>query len=200
MAEPVERRSFEPASRSEWRAWLREHAEDREGVWLVLHKGREKPLDYTEAVEEAVAAGWIDSRANKLDATRYKLWVAPRKRGSVWAPSNKERVARLTEAGLMTPRGLAIVEAAKADGSWSAIDAVMALESPPDLQAALAADPAAADNFERFPASAKQTILAWIGQARTPETRRRRVEETVESAARNVRAHQWRPAKETGER
>ena len=198
MAEPVEKPSFEPASRSEWRAWLREHAEDREGVWLVLHKGRDKPLAYAEAVEEAVAAGWIDSKANKLDAERYKLWVAPRKRGSIWAPSNKERVARLTQQGLMTQRGLAIVEAAKADGSWSAFDAVIALELPPDLQVAFASDPAAADNFERFPISSKQIILEWIRQARSPETRRRRIEETVESAARNVRAHHWRPAKEAG--
>ena len=62
------------------------------GVWLVLHKGRDAPLTYEEAVEEALAAGWIDSRTNKLDAERYKLWMAPRKKGSGWASSNKERV------------------------------------------------------------------------------------------------------------
>jgi uncharacterized protein YdeI (YjbR/CyaY-like superfamily) len=186
-----EPRSVEPRGRSEWRAWLEEHREDAHGVWLVLHKGAGAPLVYSEAVEEALAAGWIDSKANKLDAARYKLWVAPRKRGSAWSPTNKERVARLTESGLMTARGLAVVEAAKADGSWTALDEVMALAIPTDLQEALNADSAASGFFERFPPSSKRIILEWIRQTKNPETRRRRIEETVESAARNIRAHHW---------
>ena len=195
MTDHGEKRLVEPASRSEWRAWLGAHAEDHEGVWLVLHKGRGVPLTYTEAVEEALAAGWIDSRANKLDAERYKLWVAPRKRGSVWAPSNKDRVARLTQRGLMTPRGLGIVDAAKLDGSWTSLDEVMALRVPADLQEAFEGNPEAAENFDRFPASSKRMILDWIRQAKRPETRRRRVEEAVGSAAENIRAHHWRRAK-----
>jgi len=193
--------SVEPRSRSEWRAWLGAHAQDPRGIWLVLHKGAGSPLPYSEAVEEALAAGWIDSKANKLDAARYKVWMAPRKRGSGWSPTNKERVARLTESGLMTARGLSVVEAAKADRSWTALDAVMALEIPPDLRNALDADPTAADFFERFPASSKRIILEWIRQTKNPETRRQRIEETVSQAAKNIRVHQWRqPGDQAGGR
>jgi uncharacterized protein YdeI (YjbR/CyaY-like superfamily) len=202
MAPRAEERAVEPLSRAEWRAWLAAHAEDGRGVWLVLHKGRPAPLTYEEAVEEALAAGWIDSRANKLDAARYKLWVAPRKRGSIWAGSNKERVARLSEQKLMTPRGLAIVEAAKADGSWNALDGVMALEIPPELREALGADPGAAGFFEGLTPSQKRIVLAWIREAKTAETRGKRIRETVESASRGLRPHQWRPARirDTGRR
>jgi uncharacterized protein YdeI (YjbR/CyaY-like superfamily) len=186
----------EPQTRAEWRAWLELHAQDPQGAWLVLHKGKRAPLSYEEAVQEALAAGWIDSKANKLDAARYKVWFAPRKRGSGWSPSNKERVARLTEGGLMTQRGLAVVEAAKADGSWSALDEVMTLTLPADLEQALDADHEAAANFARFPASSKRIILEWLRQTRNPDTRRQRIEETVALAAQNLRVHHWRRPKE----
>jgi uncharacterized protein YdeI (YjbR/CyaY-like superfamily) len=142
-----------------------------------------------------VAAGWIDSKPNKLDSARYKLWMAPRKKGSGWAPSNKERVARLIEMGLMTPRGLAVVAAAKADGSWEALDAVMALEVPDDLRRALDANPNAAAFFPGLSASQQQMILGWVGQARSPETRQRRVAEVADSAAQGLRAGLWRPVR-----
>jgi uncharacterized protein YdeI (YjbR/CyaY-like superfamily) len=192
VSETPEERLVEPGSRSEWRSWLEAHGAEQRGVWLVLHKGKGQPLAYSEAVEEALAAGWIDGKAKTVDAARYKIWITPRKQGSVWSPSNKERVARLTAAGLMTPRGEAAVEAAKADGSWTALDEVIALEIPADLREALEGDPAAADFFARFPASAQRIILHWILQARSPNTRQRRIEETVSLAAKNIRAPQPR--------
>jgi uncharacterized protein YdeI (YjbR/CyaY-like superfamily) len=195
VGEP-EPQSVEPLSREAWRSWLDRHTHDGRGVWLVLHKGKNAPLTYAEAVEEAVAAGWIDSKANKLDERRYKLWMAPRKPKSGWALSNKERVARLTEQGLMTERGLTVVAAAKADGSWDSLDSIIALEVPADLQEALAAAPAAAAHFEAFPPGVKRTILYWIAQTTSPRTRRARIAEVVEAAAENVRVHQWRQEKE----
>lgn len=182
----------EPRSRAEWRAWLADNGDQLSGVWLVLHKGRPVPLTYAEAVEEAVAAGWIDSKANKIDAARYKLWMAPRKRGSIWAPSNKERVARLTEQGLMTPRGSAVVKAAQEDGSWTSFDGVAALDVPADLQEALDAEVAAGAFFEGLTASQKRIILYWIGEAKTAGTRSKRIRETVEAAARGLRPDQVR--------
>jgi uncharacterized protein YdeI (YjbR/CyaY-like superfamily) len=181
----------EPGSRAEWRAWLAGHGDQKVGIWLVLRKGRETPLTYAEAVEEAVAAGWIDSKANKLDDRRYKLWMAPRKPGSMWASSNKERVARLTEQGLMTPRGQAIVDAAKADGSWAAFDAALELQVPDDLREALGVDAAAAAFFAGLRASRQRVILAWIQEAKTAETRAKRIRRTAEAAANGLRPDQW---------
>ena len=96
-------------------------------------------------------------------------------------------------AGLMSPSGLAKVEAAKQDGSWYALDSVEALEIPPDLGKALAADQAAQEYFDAFPRSVKRGILEWIANAKKAETRAKRIEETVTLAAQNMRANQWRP-------
>jgi uncharacterized protein YdeI (YjbR/CyaY-like superfamily) len=189
------KRSFEPSSRAQWRQWLGLHAADAVGVWLVLHKGEDVPLTYEDAALEAVAVGWIDSKPNKLDERRYKLWVAPRKPGSGWSRVNKDRVASMLKDGLMTERGLAVVEAAKADGSWEALDSVLALEVPDDLRAALDLHECAAGYFDAFPPSSKRIILEWIAQTKNPETRRRRIDETVELAAKDIRAHHWRQPK-----
>lgn len=120
------------------------------------------------------------------------LWFAPRKPGTGWSKPNKERVEKLLQAGLIAPAGLAKIEAAKVDDSWSALDGVEALEIPPDLAEALAANPAAQQYFEAFPRSIKRGILEWIANAKKAETRARRVEETARLATENIRANQWR--------
>lgn len=186
--------SIHPKTRAEWRAWLEQNHTRTQGVWLISYKkGTGKPrFEYDEAVEEALCFGWIDSKPNKLDEERSLLWFAPRKRGTGWSKLNKERVERLIEQGLMMPAGLAKVEAAKEDGSWNALDAIEALEIPPDLEEALTAYSEAKQNFEAFPRSAKRGILEWIVSAKKPETRAKRVAETAQLAAQNLRANQWR--------
>lgn len=92
----------------------------------------------------------------------------------------------------MTPAGLAKVEAAKADGSWNALDAVEERQVPPDLEAALAANLAARANFMAFSRSSQKIILEWIRNAKRPETRAKRIRETVELAAENLKANHWR--------
>ena len=186
--------SVHPQSLAEWRAWLAEHYTRAEGVWLITYKkatGRPR-FDYAEGVEEALCFGWIDSRANTLDAERSMLWYAPRQPGTGWSRVNKERIERLIAAGRMAAPGLAKIKAAQADRSWHALDEVEALTIPPDLAAALAAHPPAAEHFAAFPRSAKRAILEWISSAKKPETRAKRVAETATEAAANRRANQWR--------
>ncbi len=186
--------SVHPATRRAWRQWLQKNHARMDGVWLVTFKKETgKPrVEYDEAVEEALCFGWIDSKPNKLDDERSLLWFAPRKPGTGWSRLNKERVERLIVAGRMTPAGLARVAAAKADGSWSALDAVEALTIPADLRAALRGWAGATAFFDAFPRSVKRGILEWIQNAKKPETRARRVEETARLAAENKRANQWR--------
>lgn len=186
--------SIHPLTRAEWREWLIQNHTRPEGVWLIRYKkATGKPfLDYEEAVEEALCFGWIDSKPNKLDEERSLLWIAPRKAGSGWSKPNKERIERLLAAGLMMPAGLAKIEAAKVDGSWTSLDAIEALEIPADLAEALAALPSAAEYFEAFPRSVKRGILEWIVTAKRPETRAKRIDETARLAAENRRANQWR--------
>jgi uncharacterized protein YdeI (YjbR/CyaY-like superfamily) len=181
--------------RAAWRAWLVEHHERGGGVWLVSWRKQTglPALTYDEAVEEALAVGWIDSRPGRVDDRRTRLWFAPRKAGSGWSRPNKERIARLEAAGRMLPAGARLVEAARADGSWSLLDAVEDLVVPDDLDLALDALPPARDRWDAFPRSTRRAILEWIVQARRPETRAERIRTTAELAQIGERAHQWRP-------
>lgn len=184
-----------PLTRDDWRAWLAENHERPDGVWFVSYKkAAGKPrVEYDEAVEEALCFGWVDSKGRKLDDERTMLWIAPRKAGSGWSKPNKERVERLIRDGRMASAGLAKIEAARKDGSWTALDAVEALEVPPDLARELDAHPDARKHWDAFPRSAKRGILEWISTARKPETRAKRIEETARLAAEGRRANQWRP-------
>lgn len=186
--------SVHPKSRTEWRKWLEENQARKEGIWLISYKkDTGKPrFDYDESVEEALCFGWVDSKPAKLDDERSMLWFAPRKPKTNWSKLNKDRVEKMIKAGLMAPAGLAKVEAAKKDGSWNALDGVEALEIPPDLAKALSKNKTAKEYFEAFPRSVKRGILEWILNAKRPETRAKRIEETVTLAEKNVRANQWR--------
>ncbi|RZS91712.1 uncharacterized protein YdeI (YjbR/CyaY-like superfamily) [Motilibacter rhizosphaerae] len=182
-------------SREQWRAWLGEHGPTSRGVWVVTWKRQSggPHVPYDDVVEEALAAGWIDSRPRIIDEHRSARLVTPRGPGSRWSRLNKQRVERLLEAGLMRPEGLAVVAAAQASGTWTALDDVEELLEPPDLVAALDAVPAAREHWQGFPRSARRAILEWVTSARTAPTRAARVEQTVASAARGERANQWRP-------
>lgn len=186
--------STHPLTRDEWRVWLERNHQQAEHVWLITYKqGTGKPtFSYDAAVEEALCFGWIDSLPRKLDDERKMLYFAPRKPGSGWSRPNKERVERMIAAGKMAAAGLAKIEAAKADGSWTALDDVENLVVPDDLAAALAEFSPASEHWEAFPRSVKRGILEWIGSAKRETTRTKRIEETARLAQVNERANQWK--------
>ncbi len=192
QAAPVD--SFHAHSRAEWRAWLEAHHASSSGVWLINYKKETgKPrFEYAEAVEEALCFGWVDSRPGKVDEERYKQLFSPRSPKSPWSKLNKERVERLIAEGKMTPAGFAKIEAAKQNGAWTAYDAIEALTIPTDLTDALQADDTARTHFDAFPATSKKNILWWIDSAKRPETRAKRVAETVALAAKNIKANHFR--------
>ena len=186
--------AIHPQTRVEWRDWLEQNHTRQKGIWLVSYKkSTGKPrFEYEEAVEEALCFGWIDSKPNKLDDERSMLWFSPRKGKTGWSKINKDRVERLIAEGRMTPAGLQKIEAARLDGSWFALDTIDALELPADLAKSLQADLVALAYFEAFPRSAKRAILEWISNAKQAQTRSKRINETVQRAAQNIRANQWR--------
>ena len=181
-----------PRDRNAWRRWLARHHDRPDGAWLLIKKkgGAAAGVSYEDAVLEALCFGWIDSTAGSHDVDHYRLWLAPRKPRSGWSASNKRRVVELEAQGLLAAPGLEAIELAKRNGAWDALDASASLEVPKDLAAAFRRHRGSRGNWNRFPPSARKQILQWIGSAKRPETRARRVEETASLAAENVRAHQ----------
>ena len=170
---------------AEWRAWLADNGDRAEGVWLVSYKQRTgKPaIAYEDAVCEALCFGWIDSTYRSLDDERGALWWSPRRKGSLWARTNKARVERLEAEGRMTDAGRAAIERAKADGSWAVLEPVEDLIVPDDLAAAFKAHPGAAKHWSSFSPTAQRAYLLWIYTAKREATRAKRVSETAERVA-----------------
>lgn len=117
---------------------------------------------------------------------------SPRKPKSTWSELNKQRVDNLIQQGLMTAAGLEKIEAAKRDGSWSTLDAIEALYLPEDFLEALSTNQTAYDSFMAFSPSARKNIVRWIECAKRPETRVKRIAETVSLAAQNIKAYPYR--------
>jgi len=182
-----------------WRAWLREHHGDPTGVWLVLaKKGTTRPtsLTYDEALDEALCCGWIDGQVRRGDEATYRQRFTPRRARSPWSARNVGIVDRLVAEGRMHPAGVAEVERARADGRWEAAypgatDATV----PPDLAAALAAEPRARAMFDALTSQNRYAVLYRLSTARRPETRARRLEGFV---AMLVRGETPYPQKRTG--
>jgi uncharacterized protein YdeI (YjbR/CyaY-like superfamily) len=173
------------ADRAVWRSWLEAHGETSAAVWLVYYKksAGQPSITWSEAVEEALCFGWIDSKAKPIDDMRYMQYFSPRKPKSPWSKINKASVERLVAGGLMREPGLRAIERAQANGSWSALDAVEALVIPDDLAAAFAAAPGTRDQFDGLSRTNRRIILQRIATAKRPDTRARRVASAVSAVA-----------------
>ena len=166
---------------ADWRRWLQGHHAKARGAWLVsCRRVTGKPaVEYDDAVREALCYGWIDSVVKPLDGERTISLYTPRKAGSGWSRSNKDRVKALVAEGRMSAAGLAKITAAKKDGSWTLLDSVEALETPGDLRKALGT--AGLKRFDALTNGKKREHLYALVIAKRPETRAKRVSDVVRS-------------------
>jgi uncharacterized protein YdeI (YjbR/CyaY-like superfamily) len=175
-----------------WRAWLEENHATVAAVWLVQTKkgGTVTSLDYAGALDEALCFGWIDGQTRRRDEqTMFGRWT-PRGPLSRCSVINIGHVERLERAGRMAAPGLSAVAAAKADGRWEAAYAGSATaETPPDLLAAIAADPAAQAMFDVLTAQNRYALYHRLTAIKSEATRARRVQEYVAMLARNETLH-----------
>ena len=185
-------KTFHAKTRKDWRKWLEKNHQSEKCVWLILfHKQSNTPsIYYDEAVEEALCFGWIDSVKYKRDAESSYQYFAPRKPKSNWSKSNRDRVTKLNKLELMTESGQKLVDLAKKTGTWEALVDIENIVIPPDLQKLFDKNKKAFKNFQAFSPSSRRMILAWILNAKRPETRKNRIEETVRLAKENIKAHQ----------
>ncbi|QIG44164.1 hypothetical protein G5V58_16535 [Nocardioides anomalus] len=174
------------------RAWLQEHHASSPGVWLALTRkgGTVTSLTWQQAVDEGLCFGWIDGQGRKRDAETSYVRFTPRGARSVWSRRNTEHVARLSSAGLMTPAGLAAVEAARADGRWEAAYAPPSeVEAPEDLVAAIAAVPEAQAMWEVLTKTNRFALIYRVSAVKRAETRSRKIAESVAMLARHETPH-----------
>lgn len=178
-------------TREEWREWLMNNHQSEKSVWLIIYRKESgtPSVYYPEAVDEALCFGWIDSKPNKRDSNSYYQFFAKRNPKSNWSKVNKEKVAKLTEQGLMELAGLEMIEIAHQNGTWTALDEVENITVPEDLQELFSKNKTAFDNWERFSRSSKRGILEWILNAKKAETRQKRIAETVSLAEKNIKAN-----------
>lgn len=188
-------KTFHAKTRQEWREWLEINHEVESSIWLIIYKKNcsTPSIYYPEAVDEALCFGWIDSKPNKRDEESYFQFFSKRNEKSNWSKVNKNKVSRLTKDGLMHSSGLKMVAIAKKNGTWDALDDVENLIIPLDLEELFQKNKNAFANWKAFPPSSQRGILEWILNAKKPDTRRKRIEETVLLAEKNIRANHFRP-------
>ena len=181
---------YHAESRAQWRAWLEANHRAGPGVWLCSWRtvagGPRCP--YPDVVEEAICFGWIDSTASRLDDDRRLQLLTPRKPKSTWTRLNRQRVADMEAAGLMTDAGRGAVERARGNGWWTILDPVEDLVEPDDLSAALDAEPTARIAWDTFPPTARKAMLWWVISAVKHDTRQRRIDTIVAEAVNGERA------------
>lgn len=175
---------------SDWRSWLEKNHGKEDGVWLVfLKKGSGVPsISYDEAVDEALAFGWIDSLIKKIDERQFARKFTPRRPWSIWSKLNISRVEKLIGEGRMTGRGLAAFRMRTPEISLLEKISIEGVTIPPDFGIALRMNKKAWKNFERFGPSYKKRYLVWISGAKTPKTRAKRIAEAVILVSRNVKS------------
>lgn len=186
--------SFCPKSKKEWRAWLQKNHAKEQSVWLIYHRKSSgvPSITWSEAVDEALCFGWIDSKAQTIDEEKYRQFFSRRKPKSVWSKINKDKVAQLIEAGLMTKAGLDSIAIAKENGSWTTLDSVEALEVPADLTKELKKHAGAKAFFDSLSKSKTKMLLYWILSAKRPETRQKRIGEIAEHTGQGLVPKQFR--------
>jgi len=168
-------KALDLANREEWREWLARNHDKEKEIWLVYHRkssGKSR-ISYSEAVEEALCYGWIDSQVKNVSDDSFAQRFTPRTPGRPISEMNKERVRRLLAVGRMTPAGLAVIG-----------DIESRLDIPADILAELQADERTWANFQQFPESYRIIRIAFVeGARKRPQEFRRRLNHLLKATA-----------------
>ncbi len=165
--------------------WLATHHDSADEVWIRIFKrasGR-PTISPTEAIDAVLCWGWIDAIKKSWDDVSFVQRYCPRRPKSVWSQVNRDNVARLSQAGLMTEHGLVHVEAAKQDGRWDAAYKTTQ-EAPADLLAAIAEHPAAQATYDRLSAQNRFALTFRTNALKTPAGREKKIRGFVDMLAR----------------
>lgn len=189
---PADIPTITPTSREDWHHWLEQNHTTAPAVWVVYYKKLAKmpTVVYSDAVDEALCFGWIDSKAQTIDAERYRQYFCPRKPKSVWSKVNKAKIERLIAENRMQPAGYACIAAAKANGTWTTLDEAEELFVPPYLANAFALNPAAENRYLKLSRSDQRNLLQWLVLTGSEATREKKIAEIVDYLARGEKPPQ----------
>jgi uncharacterized protein YdeI (YjbR/CyaY-like superfamily) len=173
------------SSPQEFYDWLEEHHETEAEVYVGFYKkaANQPSLTWSEAVDQALCFGWIDGRLNRIDDKRHMQRFTPRRPGSNWSRINVEKVAKLKEAGLMRPAGLAAFD--KRTNSKTGVYSFErgTTELPPEYEQRLRANRAASEYFDSRPPWYRRTAIHLVMSAKREETRERRLRQLIDDSA-----------------
>jgi len=180
-----------------WRAWLQANHDRAAEVWVGMYKKHSSRhnMTWSEAVDEALCFGWIDSVMHRIDDERHAQRYSPRKSGSIWSAVNVAKIERLRAEGRMRPAGEAAFAKRRADRTGIyAFEQERPAELEPEQRARLDADARAAAFFDAQPPGYRRTAIHWVTSAKKPETRDRRLATLIaDSAAGRRLKHLSRP-------
>ncbi len=169
-----------------FRAWLDEHHDTRDVLWVGFWKkatGRPS-LTWEESVDVALCYGWIDGLRKRVDDEAYTIRFTPRREGSTWSLRNLERYAAMEAQGLVAEAGRAAFQRRTEDntGLYS-----FEQEEPPSLpeeyEARLRADARAWADWEERPPGYRRRVAHWVMSAKRESTRERRLAALVQDSA-----------------
>lgn len=174
------------ASPDEFRSWLEEHHATEPELWVGYWKKKTgKPsLTWSQAVDQALCFGWIDGRVKSIDGASHMQRFTPRKPASNWSKVNIEKMARLTEAGLMRPAGIAAFERRREDRSGVySFERDEEARLDPGQEERFRANAKAWEFFQSQPPGYRRTAIHLVVSAKRPETRARRLNTLIEDSA-----------------
>lgn len=169
---------------AQWRTWLKKHSKTATEVWLVYYKKNSgKPsIEFSDALDEVLCFGWIDTKIKSLDASRFMMRFVPRKPGSSWSPSNIARVKRLIAQHRMTAAGRAPFA-----GHQARRMPPLPAHLPKELERRLKTCSAAWKAFQTFPPGYRRLSIGWVASAKQAQTREKRLAKLIEFSARKER-------------
>ena len=173
-------------TRGQWRKWLAENHDRNTGIWLVFYKKETgvPTLEYDDVIEEALCFGWVDSIIKKLDENRYIRKLTPRKDDSKWSATNIRRAEHLIQQGLMTKAGIKKIGAARKGGVYKpAKPPQVSIKMPAELERALRKNKQARNYFAHLAPSYQRHFIGWVVIAKRPETRSKRIKESIQLLA-----------------
>lgn len=179
-------------SPAEWRAWLEANHDTASEIWLGIWKARTgKPtVTWANAVREALCFGWIDTKVKGIDDERYMQRFTPRK-STRWSALNVSLVEELEAAGLMHEAGRRAFAARDLSEEPYSVSA-RPDELPPELDARLRENAAAAAFWDASPPSYRKQAAFYVTSAKREETRERRFATLIADSANGLRLKEMR--------